>query len=92
MNIPQIKSIDTALRIYYTHSELGNKEIMALFGRLSSATVSRLKKAVKTEMHHQNIKAYGANNVNTAVAYDVWGINANDLEKRWKKLKELQFE
>jgi pectin methylesterase-like acyl-CoA thioesterase len=32
MNIPQITGIDTALKIYYTHSEIGNKEIALLFG------------------------------------------------------------
>ena len=49
MNIPQITSIDNALKIYYSHSELGNKEIVSLFGRLSSATITKLKKAAKEE-------------------------------------------
>jgi len=89
MNIPQITGIDEALRIYYTHSEIGNKEIALLFGKLSSATISKLKKAAKTEMSRQGTLSYGANKINTSIAYDVWGLDVADLEKRRKKLKEL---
>ena len=67
------------------------KEIVSLFGRLSSATVSRLKKITKDEMMKQNILSYGANKVNTRVAFDVWGLDVKDLESRMKKLKELNL-
>ena len=91
MNIPEITSIDNALKIYYNHSEIGNKEINALFGRRSSATVSRLKRIVKDEMSNRDILTYGANKVNTKVAFDVWGLDVQDLEKRMKKIKELKL-
>ena len=91
MNIPEITSINTALQIYYTHSEIGNKEITRLFGNRSSATISRLKSLVKDEMCKQEVKSYGANRVNTEIAYSVWGINVNGLEKRRKKLLELNL-
>jgi hypothetical protein len=91
MNIPQITSLDAALTIYYSHSEIGNKEITALFGRLSSATVARLKATVKDEMMKRDMFSYGMYKVNTAVAFDVWGIDVVDLEKRRKKLKELSL-
>jgi len=89
MNIPNIKNIETALKIYYHNSELGNKEITDLFGRLSSATVARLKSIVKDEMTKRSIMTYRMYKINTCVAYDVWGINITDLEKRLKKIKEL---
>ena len=89
MNIPAITSIDNALKIFYTHAEIGNAEIKALFGSLSSATVARLKAAVKTEMDRREMFSYGMYKINTTVAFDVWGLNAADLEKRRKKLKEL---
>ena len=91
MNIPPITSIDTALKVYYTSSEIGNKEITALFGRRSSATIARLKKIVKNEMNNRDIPSYGANKVNTVVAFDIWGLDINDLEKRMKKIKELNL-
>lgn len=91
-NIPRITNIDEALRIYYTYSEIGNKDIMNLFGRLSSATVSRLKRAVKEEMGKRDILSYGLYKINTSVAYGVWGIDIADLEKRRKKLRELELQ
>ena len=89
MNIPQIINIDNALRIYYSHSEIGNKEIVLLFGRLSSATTAKLKKLARTEMMNKNKNSYGMYKVNTCIAYDVWGIDVEDLERRRSKLKDL---
>ena len=91
MNIPRITSIENALQIYYSNSEIGNKEIASLFGSLSSATISRLKKIAKDEMEKREILSYGMYKVNTVVAFSVWGIDAADLEKRMKKLKELDL-
>jgi len=91
MNIPQITSIDEALRIYYSHSEIGNKEITSLFGRLSSATISKLKRSAKEEMDKQDKLSYGMYKVNTNVAYSAWGIDVADLEKRRKKLQDLKL-
>ena len=91
MYIPTITSIDNALRIYYENSEIGNKEIRFLFGNRSTATILKLKKLVKIEMIKRNIPTFSANKINTVVAYDVWGINVIDLEKRRKKIKELSL-
>lgn len=91
MNIPSIINIETALRIYYQYAEIGNAEIKNLFGRLSSATISRLKKLVKAEMDSREMFAYGLYKVNTEVAFSVWGIDAADLENRMKKLQELRL-
>jgi len=92
LNIPPITSIDNALTIYYSHSEIGNKEISALFGKISSATLAKLKRAVKAEMNNRDINSYGMYKVNTNIAYDVWGLNVADLEKRRKKLKDLNLQ
>ncbi|MCL2003986.1 MAG: hypothetical protein FWG72_08295 [Oscillospiraceae bacterium] len=89
MNIPPVTSIENALRLYYSHSELGNKEIVQLFGKLSTATIARLKKMAKDEMLRRDMLSYGIYKVNTVVAYTVWGIDVFDLERRRKKLKEL---
>jgi hypothetical protein len=91
LNIPPVTSIDNALKIYYTHSEIGNQQINELFGKRSSATVSRLKRAVKNEMAKRDVISYGMNKVNTPIAYEVWGIDVADLEKRMKKLKNLEL-
>jgi len=92
MNIPPITSIDTALEVYYKHSEIGNKEISLLFGRLSSATVAKLKKAVKKEMINKDVFSYGLHKINTTIAYCVWGLDIVDLENRQKKLRALKLQ
>jgi len=91
VNTPPITSIDDALAIYYGHAELGNKELTALFGKRSSATVARLKRLAKDEMSRREIPSYGINRVNTAVAFEVWGLDVQELEERRDKLKKLEL-
>ena len=62
-----------------------------MFGSRSSATVSRLKKLVKTEMIKRDMPTFNAYKINTAMAYDVWGIDINDFENRMNKIKELSL-
>ena len=91
MRIPTITSIENALKIYYENTEVGNKEIKILFGSCSTATISKLKKRVKEEMIKKEVYSFSAYKVNTTIAYDVWGIDITDLEKRLYKLKELSL-
>ena len=91
MNIPPITSIDNALKIYYNHAEIGNKELSILFGQRSSATVARLKRIAKDEMSRRKIPSYCMKKVNTAVAFDLWGIDIADLEKRREKIQALNL-
>jgi len=91
MYIPKITSIENALKVYYENAEIGNKEIELLFGARSTATVSRLKRLAKTEMFKRDIPTFNAYKVNTPIAFEVWGIDIADLEKRLKKLKELSL-
>ena len=91
MNIPQITSIDNALRVYYNHAEIGNKEMTVLFGKRSATTISNLKKMVKSEMNKRAICSYGANMINTAISYEVWGIDVDDMERRRAKIKKLDL-
>jgi len=91
LNRPQITNINTALAIFYNYSEIGNKEINRLFGARSSATISRLKKAVKAEMVKNDMPSFCTYKVNTAIAFQVWGIDIADLEERRKKIKELSL-
>jgi len=89
--IPSITNIENALRVFYENGEIGNKEIVSLFGNRSTATISRLKRLVKAEMIKRGVPTFNANKVNTAIAYDVWGIDVIDLENRMQKIKELSL-
>lgn len=85
------KSIDIAIKIYYENSEIGNAEIAELFGKMSSSTAVRLKKDVQKVMADRGVESYRAHTVNTEIAYEVWGLNIADLERRRAKLKKLDI-
>lgn len=87
----QISSIDTALRIYYQYSELQTPQIIELFDIKGSAAAARYKKAVIDEQLKRGVKSFIQGSVNTRLAYEVWGIDVDDLEQRRKKLVELGF-
>lgn len=82
-------NIDTALRIYYQYPEIGNKEIRELFGSIGNSTISTYKKAVQKVQAEKNVMTSQICTINTEVAYEVWGINVEDLERRRDKLKAL---
>ena len=46
---------------------------------------------INRSLHTRAISSCGANKVNTVVAYEIWGIYVKDLEKRLKKIKELNL-
>ena len=91
MNIPTIKDIDNAIFIYYNYPEIGSSQIIELFGHKSKSTINKLKKTAKALMIERNIHAHSLYCVNTAIAYEVWGIDVKDHEKRRKKLQELKL-
>lgn len=92
VRIPQIRSIQTALTLYYTKSELSNRDIVELFdGKLSSATVARLKQRAREQMISDGVQAWNSQCVNVKAAYTAWGLSVNDLEERFAKLKELNL-
>lgn len=86
----RIADLDTALRIYYAYPELQNPQLCELFGRqLGSSTLSKYKKIIRDRQRQLDIKTSMPHAVNTAVAYEVFGIDVEDLEKRRTKLKKL---
>lgn len=91
MKFKRIADIDTALRIYYTYPEIGNKEIQQLFGTIGKSTIIAHKKAVQVKQIEDNIRTSQKNTVNTECAFKVWGIDVDDLERRREKLKSLNL-
>ena len=90
VRIPQIVDIKTAIQLYYSRIELSNADITTLFGKLSGNTVAKLKDLVKIYMIEHDIKIWNPMHVNTKAAYSAWGLDINDLEERYLKLKELE--
>ena len=89
VRIPQVISLEIAIRLYYERIELCNTDIELLFGKHSGSTIAKLKKMAQDKMGEKNIMSLNVLCVNTAAAYEAWGLNISDLEYRYEKLKQL---
>lgn len=91
VRIPQIVSIEAAIRIYYERIELSNSDIREIFGeKRGGATIAKLKNKAREVMRENNRPVWNAQLVNTEDAYTAWGLDINDLERRWKKIQAME--
>ena len=91
VRIPRIVDMKTALRVYYSNEVLCNKDIVELFGRMSGATIVKLKSKAREYMDEHGITSHNANAVNTDAAFAAWGLDIDDIERRYNKLKKLEL-
>lgn len=89
IRIPQVTSIELAIRLYYERTELSNSEIKSLFA-VGENTVTKLKRKARELMNERETPVWNAQRVNTEVAYEAWGLDIKNLEHRLKKLKALE--
>lgn len=91
VRVPQIQNLETAIRIYYERIELRNADIREIFGGICNDTVCSLKRVAKDKMKENDIPSWDAKAVNTEAAFEAWGLDIADLEKRLNKLKKLNL-
>ena len=105
VRVPQVADISAAIRLYYEHTEIGNKDIRAIFGDMANGSYpitikaayndengTALKQLALEAMHERGTVHYNAQYVNTEVAYDVWGIDIKRLERGIERLNKLNIE
>lgn len=83
-----VQNVSVALKIYYSTYYIGNSEIKAIFG-VGDNTAIRLKKQVQAAEIERNIVQAVPFKVNTKLAFEVWGIDVQELEHNRKKLQDL---
>ena len=88
VTVPQVKDFGFAIQLYYRWTEIGNEAIRQLFG-VGSNTALKLKKAAQEKMTKENIPVWDAKKVNTEVAFQAWGLDIKDIERRYEKLQKL---
>lgn len=88
VNVPHVVSIEKAVLTYYEKTELREADILALFG-CSRSKAWELRHAARARMRENNVMAYDSHSVETVCAYDAWGLNITDLEKRLTKLRKI---
>lgn len=90
IRLPRIKSIRDAVEIYYTMDSMNTADIMRLFG--CCATKARdIKRPVQLAMKERRILPRTQGCVSTEVAYEIWGIDIQALERRFQKAEKFGF-
>lgn len=79
------------LEIYYGLPEIGNAEIRQIFGLKSDTAVRRYKLAALDLMKERGEMRYCQHSVRTETAFDAWGIDIAEVERRYNKLRKLGF-
>ena len=85
--IPDLKK---AIRFYYEKIVLNNDDIRELFNNnLSNYMFNKRKREAILQMKEKKISQWSSDTVNTECAFEAWGLNITDLEKRYAKLQKL---
>ena len=71
VRVPQVADISAAIRLYYERTEIGNKDIRAIFGDMGNGRIGRLKQLALEAMHERGTVHYNAQYVNTEVMDDI---------------------
>lgn len=87
-----LRDVETAVKLYYAMLELENKDIRELFTVASQSTTLRLKKRARALMSEKGVEPFSPTAVNTTCAYEAWGLDIKDLERRLKRLTVLERE
>ncbi|MCH5323974.1 MAG: hypothetical protein J1E39_02060 [Eubacterium sp.] len=89
VRVPQPVSLEVVIKTYLEKNEIGNKDIIAIFGNMGGDRVSKLKKLARTEMQKNGVLSWDANAVNTECAYQAWNIDVESVIKKFSRLKKL---
>ena len=85
-------SIEFAVKLYYERIWLENSDIKQLFNISSSSTLAKYRREVIDYFADKNISPFHRGmKLDTWRAYEAWGLDINDLEKRLRKLQKLNI-
>lgn len=82
--------VETAIELYYAKTEIGSQDIKRLFD-VSDGKASALKKQAREAMREKGVITIFPTNVNTKAAYEAWGLDIAELERKYRKLASLGF-
>lgn len=92
VRVPQITDLRTAIELYLKRSELSTQDIEALFGNISKGSMVKLKQLAREKIAEKGIRVWNPRHVNTEAAYEAWGLDIEDLKRRYRELKEFEME
>lgn len=87
-----VKDINAALEAYYcSNGYINNTQIKRIFGLKSDSAIAKIKHMVQDEEVKRGVPIVIPKHVNVKIAYEMWGIDINELERNRKKLTELNL-
>mgnify|MGYP000027056708 CR=1 FL=1 len=82
--------IEKAVTMYYNMTEIGTAEIKELFS-IGNTSAANLKRKVYDEMAKRGVRNYYPHCVKTDIAFEVFGLDIEDLERRLKAKRRLKL-
>ena len=95
VRVPQITDIGNALEIYYNRMTLSYADTRELFrgsgrGQLSTSTLAKLFELARQDQAEHNILPRNPRHVNTDSAFRAWGLDVEEMEKKYTRLKKIR--
>ena len=87
--IIQVKSVEQAVSLFYSKTEIVTSDIKELFGIKGDTVVRRLKKVAKEVMEEDGVQCWNPNAIDTECAYKAWHLDIKKLERMLKKQRDL---
>lgn len=85
--------IEVAVRMYYERISLSCSDIRKLFNVKSSTTLAKYRREVIEYFADKDVSPMHRNNkLDTYCAFEAWGLDIKDLEKRLLKLRKLNMQ
>lgn len=89
VKIPMVVDLKNAISMYYEKIELTTKDVTSLFN-CSRSKAFELKTIARQKEFEDEVKVWDASRINTQSAFRAWGIDIEDLETRYSKLRKLK--
>lgn len=83
-------NMEKCLKVYYQNQEIGNADIREMFN-VSGSKASLMKTEVMKKQAEKGIRFFNSCLINTDFAFEYWGLNVADMERRITKLRKLGF-
>lgn len=80
---------EVALDLSTSKTELDTKDVMLLFD-IKKAAAQNYKSKVLKEQAKREVKTWYSGHINLTVAYEFWGIDIVEIEKKLKKREALK--
>lgn len=87
---PELAELGTVIRIYYEKIELLNSDISSIFPTASLSAIAKLKKNAREQMEKDSIPVFNDHAVNTESAFAAWGLDIENLKRRYTMLKKFK--